>query len=283
MADKLKKDTWINLGDVSPEQGTVLMRNAEIINGAFEAEIVESICETAIGGDETRFLLRSGALYLDDRNMASALQTIGAKIDGRKITLEGGSDVDMASDEGLITLFHAAQGSSNMDVDCELLVKIGKAQAYDQDVKFDTERHGEFLQVRAGTSLWSVMRNRLDGFDYHPPKVLSAADRCSQLSNDAVIMGAMALSDPDDLLSFWNEGGETRITDRGQAALDELLAGGFCERVDASDPDLMVYRGKRVGDMSLAAVMEARGLSRTSEECAWSPLHQVDVENVPEP
>lgn len=183
-------DTWQNMGDISPRAGTSLMRNPEIdVNGDFTSEIVETVPESNIGGDESRFLIRQGTLFLAAKNFASALDTVGAAIDGMSITRpdhHGGSErFDLTSDEGLKELFMAAKAYGGIEPDIETFVKIGVETAYDQEQKFE----GDVTVYPSNRSLWSIMRRELDGFDYRPEKV----------TTETAVDSASPYGDPTDL------------------------------------------------------------------------------------
>jgi hypothetical protein len=179
-------NTWQNMGDISPRAGTSLMRNPEIdVNGDFTSEIVETISESTVGGDESRILIRQGEIFLAAKNFASALETVDAKIEGTLITRpnhNGGTDTfEVTSDEGMTELFMAAKAFGSMDPDIESLVKIGVETSYDQEQKFD----GEVTVYPSNRSLWAIMRGELDGFDYRPEKVTAgtAAESSSPFSD----------------------------------------------------------------------------------------------------
>ena len=155
---------WTNVGDINPTSGALLFQDAEIeASGDFSAEAIESICETAVGGDEGRFLLRRGTVYLAARNFASALETVGAKLeDGQIIRPDhhgGETRFDMTSPEGLRELFQAAHAYGGIDVvDIEVFVQIGRDEPYDAPHKFGTDP----VIFRKGTSLWAIMERELE-------------------------------------------------------------------------------------------------------------------------
>ncbi|MBW3243682.1 hypothetical protein KUV57_13500 [Epibacterium sp. DP7N7-1] len=165
---------WINTGDINPLQGTAFYRKAQIDeNGDFNAEAIEVISEQNVGGDEKRFLLRMGDFFLAKENFASALDTVGARLDGMQIirdTADGNERILMTSEEGMRELFIAGYAYSGLQSpEWDLLIQIGKDEEYDQDRKFTGERH----MYRAGTSVWAVIANELPGFEL-PEGVTSA-------------------------------------------------------------------------------------------------------------
>jgi hypothetical protein len=159
---------WIDAGDVNPKSGALLFRDAKIdASGNFQAEAIESICETNVGGDECRFLLRRGTVFLSAENLVSALDTVGASIFATTITRPGhhGDDesFDVASREGLREIFHAAHAYGGIDdVDIQALVQLGPDMASDLDRKFD----GEITLYGAEASLWAIMAEELELGDF---------------------------------------------------------------------------------------------------------------------
>jgi hypothetical protein len=165
---------WINTGDIDPQQGTAFYRAAHIDEtGDFNAEAIEVISERNVGGDEKRFLLRMGDFFLSGKNFNSALQTVGARLDGAQIVRGDGQGDDrfaVTSDEGLRELFIAGHAYGGLQgPEWEILAQIGKDDEYDQDRKFPGERH----IYRAGTSIWAVIAHELPGFDL--PEGIAAA------------------------------------------------------------------------------------------------------------
>ncbi len=159
---------WKNIGDISAKSGTLLVRDAELDDGGFRVDAIETICETTVGGDDSTFLIRQGEVFLKARDFASALDTVGAKLDGDMISRpdhHGGIETfAVDSDEGLLELCHAAHAYGGIDDAGTSLARIGFPTPYDQDPKFD----GEITFYPEGTSLWAIMRLEMDGFDYFP-------------------------------------------------------------------------------------------------------------------
>lgn len=161
---------WTNVGDINPRSGALLFQDPEIdASGDFRAEAIESICETDVGGDECRFLLRRGTVFLAAKNFASALDTVGAKIEAGVISRPGhhaDTEVfDIASPDGLRELFQAAHAYGGIgDVDIESFVQIGKDSPYDQPHKLGTDP----LVYPEGTSLWAIMADRLELGEFGP-------------------------------------------------------------------------------------------------------------------
>jgi len=161
---------WTNIGDMSPKDGALVVRDAALDDGDFRVEAVETISETNVGGDESVTLLRQGEIFLQERDFASALETVGATIkDGVISRPNHQGELDsfpVDSDEGLRELTHAAHAHSGIaEPEVTSLVRIGFPTPYDQDPKFD----GEMTFYPEGTSLWAVMRLELEGFDYVAP------------------------------------------------------------------------------------------------------------------
>lgn len=161
---------WKNIGDIRPESGTLLIRGGEIDrNGDFSIEMVEVIPETAVGGDDSRFLLRSGTGFLAAKNFAGALETIGASIDPGSLAItrpghHGDTIVEQAgTGDWIRTMAHAAHAYGGIDdVDISTLVQIGRDQPCSQDRKFT----GDIDIFASNSNLWAIMRKELDGFDY---------------------------------------------------------------------------------------------------------------------
>jgi len=157
--------SWKNLGDINPASGTFLIRNPTINSrGDFEAEAVDVTPESNVGGDDRRFLIRQGNLYLSRDNFSSAVEVLGQRIsaDG-KVILTNDGEIELDSDDGLVELAHATMGYGGIDdVDISTLVQIGVDTPYSQDRKFT----GDLVIYRSNASLWSVMERELDGFDY---------------------------------------------------------------------------------------------------------------------
>jgi len=161
---------WKNIGDMSPKAGALVVRDAALDDGDFRAEAVETISESNVGGDESVILLRQGEIFLQARDFASALETVGATIkDGVISRPDHHGDLThfaVDSDEGLRELTHAAHAYSGLaDPEITSLVRIGFPTPYDQDPKFD----GEMTFYPEDTNLWAIMRLELDGFDYVAP------------------------------------------------------------------------------------------------------------------
>lgn len=162
---------WINLGDVSPRQGTLLMRegSAEIAsNGDFSAEVVEVIPETHNGGRDRVFRLCQGDVFLSAEWMLAALESVGARLEGDALVVPGpeGQDVTVAAgtpgaEAIMVMAGYGFAGIDGEDVSC--VVSIGLPGHMDPDPVFGSPER--YYPER--TSLWAVMRDVFDGFD-HP-------------------------------------------------------------------------------------------------------------------
>lgn len=154
---------WQNVGDINPS-GALLFQDANIdASGDFCADAVQSICETAIGGDEKRFILRRGDVFLSAKNFSSALDTVGARLEGSQIIRPGhhGDDesFDISSTEGLRELFHAAHAFKGIEgPEYESFVQIGPDTEYDQPKKFGED---PIIYVE-GTNLWAIIADRME-------------------------------------------------------------------------------------------------------------------------
>lgn len=82
------------------------------------------------------------------------------------------------------------------------------------------------------------------------------------LSVDAIILGLGFLRGSRGHLSFGGEGATKRITERGRAALQELLDAGYAEPIEGEDgiPNREHYRGVDV-DPHLGELARQRGLN----------------------
>jgi hypothetical protein len=161
---------WKNIGDINPKSGTLLIRGGELDhNGDFSIEMVDVTPESDIGGDDSRFMLRSGTGFLVARDFQSALEMIDAAIDPESLQISmpghhGDTIVNEAGSEDWITTMalatHAFGGIDNIDI--QTLVQIGKDEAYSRDRKFK----GDIYVYYTGSNLWAIMRDTLDGFDF---------------------------------------------------------------------------------------------------------------------
>ena len=150
---------WKNIGDMSPE-GAVVVRDMTInaASGDFSAEAVVVTSETHVGGDECRFLIRQGDVFLSAENMKDALAVVGETPESVR---------DMPEGDRLVRVADAALAFGGIDhVSAEILVQIGPDEPYDQPRKFP----GEIMIYDTGSSLWQIMRENLDGFDFHGTK-----------------------------------------------------------------------------------------------------------------
>lgn len=158
---------WKNVGDINPENGARLIKDMYIsTTGDFTCEAVDVNCESNIGGSDNVFLLSHGSLFLSKKNMASALDTIGAKLDGDMIVIQDhyGNDEShkMDSEQGLMILADAAYAYSGIEDPDEVVVSIGMPE----DMAPRNSWNGELVLFPDKTNLWAVMRKVLDGFDY---------------------------------------------------------------------------------------------------------------------
>jgi hypothetical protein len=186
---------WTDVGDANPKGGVLLFRNAQIdASGDFEAEAVEAICETNVGGDECRFLLRRGTVFLSSVNLVSALKTVGASIFATTIARQGahgdGASFEVTSEEGLRVLFHAAHAYGGIDsVEIEALVQLGPDMASDLERKFE----GDITLYNAGTSLWAILAEELELGDFEKsagkPKPVRLQQGWMAFSPEAPIIG----------------------------------------------------------------------------------------------
>lgn len=160
-------DVWQNLGDINPTSGTYLVRGREIDSrGDFRAECITVTPESDVGGDDRVFLLRQGDLFLSRKNMGSALEVIGAKLDRDRIEMPDHhgkvASIPLRSPEGQQVLADAARAYSGIDcLEVESLVRVGLPTRYDQSPKF----RGEITVFSEASDFWAILRHQLDGVD----------------------------------------------------------------------------------------------------------------------
>lgn len=158
---------WVNTGDINPRSGTAFMREPEIDTRGFRAECIETVSESNVGGDEKRILIRQGDVFLSRQNFESALDTVGARLEGSEIVRPDnyGNDArfEIASEEGLRELFSAAHAYGGIEEDnLSALIQIGEDDPMDQDRRFP----GDITVYPEGSSIWSIIENEASGFDY---------------------------------------------------------------------------------------------------------------------
>lgn len=169
--------TWKNVGDVSPLNGILLYQDPEISNGDFTAEAIETLSERNVGGDECRFLVRRGTVHLSAANFPSALDTVGARLEGDTIIRanhHGGEEsFPISSEEGLRELLMAAHAFGGIDnVDIESFVQIGEDSPYDSPKKF-----GEDPTIYSGdANLWAIVAREAEVADLPQAQGAPAAD-----------------------------------------------------------------------------------------------------------
>lgn len=161
--------TWINIGDINPKSGTTMVRDLELDDsGDFSATAIEVTPESHVGGCEDVFLIRSGELFVSQKNLNSALKAVGARLEGEMILRPGQNGLDerfhLRSEEGLLELAQAANAYSGVEDHDAPLVRLEVPSRYDPDPRFD----GDLYLFSRETSLWAVIRNICDGFDYQP-------------------------------------------------------------------------------------------------------------------
>jgi hypothetical protein len=155
---------WMNIGDLDPKQGTTVVTDMELDDGDFTARAVEIIPETHVGGSDRVFLIKSGEMFLSAKNIASALETVGARLSEGVIYRDNSDAVPLDSEQGLLELANAANAFGGIEDHDAPLAGIGLPRNYDGDPKFD----GEMTLFTSTTTLWSVLRAWVDGFDYAP-------------------------------------------------------------------------------------------------------------------
>ena len=178
---------WKNFGDISPRSGTLLGRPETFSLDArgFSGEAVVTIPETAVGGDDQVFLLRQGDVFVSRANLASALDVIGASLQGEDIVQpdhHGNPERHaITSEEGMAILFMAAHAYGGIDnVEISELVRIGPPDPQSSAPRFD----GAVTAYAAGSSLWAIMRATFDGFDHDPDGTGLTASVLSEVFED---------------------------------------------------------------------------------------------------
>jgi len=155
---------WINIGDMDPKQGATCVTDMSIEDGDFTARAVEIIPETHVGGSDRIFLIKSGEMFLSQKNFSSALATVGATLSDGYLFRDGIEKIALNSEEGLVELANAANAYGGIEDHDAPLAGIGLPRNYDADPRFD----GELTLFPSTTTLWSVLRAWVDGFDYTP-------------------------------------------------------------------------------------------------------------------
>lgn len=154
---------WKSYGDINPEYGTWLMRNARLEGDEFHADVIQIIPETDVGGSDRVFDISAGLLFLARKDWPAALRTVGAKIEGDHLIRDDGKTrIDVKNEDFLIELFFAARAHFGAEVEYSTIVGRGVPMPYDQEGKFE----GEVVLFPDGTSLWSIVKSVTDGFDY---------------------------------------------------------------------------------------------------------------------
>lgn len=176
---------WINLGDIDPENGTFLVDRdtlrLDIGRQSLSARCVAVVPERSFGGASQVFMLQQGVLTLHERDFASALETVGARIEGDDIVApgHGGEDVRTPIDsaEGRQELIHAAHAYGGMPADSEDIVVATDLPCPEEAAR---DIFGEpDLWYFNPPSLWAVMRDAFGDFDHFPEDAPGRAERLS--------------------------------------------------------------------------------------------------------
>ena len=156
---------WVNMGDMSPKEGTWLARNMRIEGDSFVAEAIKITPETDVGGSDRIFDIGQGNLFLDRKDLASALKAIGRDLSGTVIVAPdhngGDYEIQPGTDEYLAEIAYAVMAYCGPEYESSTLVGLGIPVVYDQDSKFP----GEPLLFPQGTSLWDVVKSVCDGVE----------------------------------------------------------------------------------------------------------------------
>lgn len=182
---------WINAGDIDPRQGTTLfdLDSVELTSESFTVNAIEVTPESQVGGSEKVFALTEGNVFLNTRDVNSALDAIGAKLVAGHIVTQDGSSPDgetrypIRSADGLLILASAAEAYAGIeDVNIRSTISIGLPDHLDQTRKFpDTP-----IYYRSNSNLWAVMRAEIDGFDYKPPGTEGKTLPCEMIPMDLI-------------------------------------------------------------------------------------------------
>lgn len=97
------------------------------------------------------------------------------------------------------------------------------------------------------------------------------------LSNDALIFGMGFLNGPKATLRFGGDGATKEISPRARAALDELLAAGYCEVTTANDSieNREHYRGKLVDGTGLGVIAQKQGFDPFDRSNKWPSFTEI--------
>jgi hypothetical protein len=158
---------WVNIGDMDPRQGTTLIKDVTLEeNGDFRCSGITITPESNVGGTDKVFLIHAGDLFLSKKNMNSAFETVGARLEGDMI-LTPTFDMDVSqtplgSKQGMLDLANAANAFGSVEpTDYDVLVQIGQLDEYDADPKFT----GEVIIYAEGTEMWAILRDIVHHFN----------------------------------------------------------------------------------------------------------------------
>ena len=186
--------TWTNIGNISPESGTVLVKKIQPVeNGSLPAMAIEVRPESHIGGSDRVFRICHGYFSISSRNIDSALEAVGMQRDRRN--MESGAvasaldcisarydvwhgsieipdyfgkirSIPVLDDrERLLALCYKSDNYGFEDLsDKTRLVMIGMPGKHEPEPRFDEEP----IFYPAGTSLWAVLRDIYDDFTDMP-------------------------------------------------------------------------------------------------------------------
>ena len=149
------------------EGGITLFSDGNIRNGGdFQVRTILVTPESDFGGNEKVFLVEQGVFILKNAKIASALGAINAKRIGQENLEFGPPDnrqcIEMNTPAGLQQLCRAAKAWTRPGIEKEFLVQIGFPGPQDPEPQFP----GTPIFYPGGVSIWAVLRDICDGFDY---------------------------------------------------------------------------------------------------------------------
>lgn len=201
---------WVNRGDMDPACGTTMVDPASMAmsGGDFSCDAITVTPETDVGGSDRVMLIRSGSVFLNARDLGSALETIGARIENGEIvvtdvSVDGESElrVRAASREGGMILADAAIAYAGLgDVAIETVVSIGLPHHLDAPRRFD----GETVYLPEKTSAWAAIRFAAEEEGVMSPREreTGVAEKASPIDQDMLEGMPADLGDRSDLMAM---------------------------------------------------------------------------------
>ena len=173
---------WLNIGDMYPECGTTVVKNARFMeNGDFRVDAIHIQPEHHVGGNDRVFMISDGKLVLSQQDFKNALAGSRSRIEGKNIILLEPSgetrSVALDSERGILELCDTANSycalvnrespeQTSYFAGKRKLVQIGLPRHDDPEPEFRVFRDIFFYPDH--TSLWAVLRNLSTKFNDTP-------------------------------------------------------------------------------------------------------------------